>query len=486
MRGRSLPLSFARDSRRLLLPMLLVMSLAGGWLLTGCRSGKPRPSILLIVIDTLRADHVGLLSPGGPAATPNLDRRFRSGTAFRNAGTPAPFTMPAVASLLTGVYPDRTGVVAHEAGTSLATWTGPTLAEHAVRAGLATAAVVANPWLARRNTGFDRGFEKFSRFTISGRRGGSGDADSVTDEAIRHLDGFGDRPFLLWVHYFDPHMPYEPPADFAAAAGAAPGTNRVVDDFLRPRRNLRKIYSGQGYAEPELEQTRRLYAGEVRFVDAQVERLLSVLDSRGLTENTLVVVASDHGEGLGEHGLYFAHDYTLYEELTRVALMLRGPGVPPGSRDDPVSLLDVEPTLCRLAKLDCTVDPDGRDLFSTPTERTLFAAATASRVRKSATFDRLTVAGLDGRWTMARRGNLKRIRIPTPKGEVHETYDLASDPLESEDLSADAHGDAQDLGSELSAWSRRMNALRPAASDQLDPREQERANETLRSLGYLQ
>ncbi len=476
--------------------MLLAIPLAGLGLASGCRSSTPRPSILLIVIDTLRADHVGLLSPGGPAATPNLDRRFRSGTSFRSAGTPAPFTMPAVASLMTGVYPDRTGVVAHEAGTTLATWTGPTLAEHATRAGLATAAVVANPWLARRNTGFDRGFEKYSRFTISGRRGGTGDADSVTDEAIRHLDGFGDRPFLLWVHYFDPHMPYEPPSDFATAAGASPAPSRVVDDFLKPRRDLRRIYSGEGYAEPELEQARRLYAGEVRFVDSQVERLLSVLDSKGLSDNTLVVVASDHGEALGEHGLYFAHDYTLYEELTRVALLLRGPGVPTGSREDPVSLLDVEPTLCRLAGLDCTEEPDGRDLFSAPTERTLFAAATATRVRKSATFDRLTVVGLDGRWTMARRGNLKRIRIPTPNGDLFETYDLSSDPVERENLSADPlerkdlrsnlRSDASDLGKELSAWSRRMNALRPAEVDKLDPRETERANETLRSLGYLQ
>ncbi|MFN2374975.1 MAG: sulfatase [Candidatus Binatia bacterium] len=469
---------------------MLVLA-AAGLAATGCDRLSPPPSVLLVVVDTLRADAVGVLG-GGPgrgspgALTPNIDAWAGQAAVFRRASTPAPFTMPAMAALFTGAYPDRSGVIAHEPGVGLVAWPGLTLAEAARQAGAATAAVVANPWLVRSRTGFDRGFDTFTRLHGTRTTTSVNSATAVTDEAIRLIEAAGDRRFFVWAHYFDPHMPYEPPAAFAEAAGAPPGTSRVMSDFASAERNLRGLYRGDGYGAGELDHARRLYDGEVRYTDREVGRLLARLEALGLADRTLVVVASDHGESLGEHGLFFAHDYTLYEELTRVALLIRGPGIEAGVRDDEVSLIDVAPTICRLAAWPCRGDIDGRDLLAGPRGgRTLFAAATPLRA-KGTPFDGLEVSGAEGRWTMALRDGKKLVRIPRQAGPLLEFYDLGSDPAETRNLAAQAPPEAAGLRTDLEQWSARMETARPAATSSPTVPGQQRDEETLRSLGYLQ
>lgn len=457
----------------------------------GCHRPESSPSVLLIIVDTLRADHVGSLRPDGRApaagsATPSIDRWSAGAARFRRAITPAPFTMPAMAGLLSGAYPDRCGVVAHEPGTSFATWHGTTLAESARKAGLATAAVIANPWLSRTGTGFDRGFDEFARLYRPEQAAGASSATVVTTEALRILETNRDRRFFLWVHYFDPHMPYQPPSEFARAAGASSEPSRVMDDFNADGRDLHRLYRGEGYSADEIHQARRLYEGEVRYVDHEIGRLLDRLASLGLAEETIVVVASDHGESLGEHGLYFAHDYTLYEELTHIPLAMRGPGIAPGNRNDTVSLLDVAPTICRLARLPCATDVDGRDLFASPRGgRTLFAATTPLRA-KGTPFDRLEVPGLAGRWTMALDDDTKLVRMPTRAGVGIEMYNLSRDPRELHDIAQQSADESRTLAAKVEAWSAAMDAARPAASSSPTRRQQRRDERALRSLGYLQ
>jgi arylsulfatase A-like enzyme len=418
---------------------------------------------------------------------------------FRNTSTPAPFTMPAMAALLTGAYPDRCGVVEHQPGVSLRSFGGEVLAESASRAGLRTAAVVANPWLGRKATGFDRGFGTFRRLAGGDRAStskapataaSSNSATAVTDEAIRLLRGLDGQRFLLWAHYFDPHMPYEPPAAYAEAAGAHSGPSRIMQDFSASGRDLRGIYSASGYQPAEIEQARRLYDGEVRFVDHEVGRLLDTLETTGRASDTIVVLVSDHGESLGEHGLFFAHDYDLYEELTHVALMMRGPRIVAGARAGAVSLLDVAPTICRLAGFDCAAGADGLDLFAAgagvSSERTLFAAGAPTHATKSP-FPRLNVPGLEGRWTMVSRGAERLLRIPTADGIAYEMYDLGTDPGEFHDTTARPASPSQTaLAESLAAWTARMNDLRPAVSNKVARRKRDRAESDLRSLGYLQ
>ncbi|HXC52093.1 MAG TPA: sulfatase [Candidatus Limnocylindrales bacterium] len=464
----------------------------------GCDAGRS-PSILLIAIDTLRADRVGTGNrPGGSAAgsTPRIDQWATGAAIFRNATTPAPFTMPAMAATFTGVYPDRCGVAQHEPGTTLSPWRGQTLAEAAQRAGLVTAAIVANPWLVREGTGFERGFSTYARVYAPGKGTADISATAVTDEAIRVLSERSDERFFVWVHYFDPHMPYEPPQPFADAAGAEP-QNRIMDDFRAKDRDLRHLYAGQGYSAGEIENARRLYDGEVRYVDHEVGRLLGELERLGRTRDTIVVVMSDHGEALGEHGLFFAHDYTVYDELVRVALAMRGPGIDASVRSENVSLIDVAPTLCRLASLGCSESFDGSDVFdSFPAGRTVFAAATTTRSRGTP-YARLELPGFDGRSTMAVSGPLKLVRIPSKSAVAWEFYDRSADPLELTNLAPAAadrvqprderlEQQRQRLTGELEQWLRTMNAVRPAPTAHAHRGRRRESERTLRSLGYVQ
>ncbi len=440
-----------------------------------------------MVVDTLRADRVG----HAETPAPHLGRWADGAAVFANAEATAPFTMPSIASLMTGLYPDRTGVIAHTAGAGLRIPQGWTLAEAAKAAGLATGAVVANPWLSRPASGFSRGFDVFI-----GNRDGAGlpkhsDARLVTDTAISLLKQWQDQRFFLWVHYFDPHMPYRPPAGNAAAVGAPIEVTRVIEDFARPDHDLTRLYSGSNYDREELAATRRLYDGEVNYVDEQFERLLQEIETSGRAQDTIVVVVSDHGESLGEHGLFFAHDFTVYEELTHVVLMLRGPSVAPGRREEPVSLIDVSPTLCRLLGLRCHAATDGSDLLtesgsSAELTRTVFAAGTPLRER-GARFAGLQVPGTDGRWSMVRRGDHKLVEIPTPTGSRFELYNLRSDPLELNNrLSDDQQSQpAQELRALLDNWHAEMSRSRPAMP-QPDAAATEEDNRTLRSLGYLE
>ena len=458
--------------------------------ISDCRKVRPGPgpSVLFVVIDTLRADRVA--RPDSPAAA--LGDWARDAAVFTNAESAAPFTMPSMAAMMTGLYPDRTGVIAHVPGTQVKVPRGGMLAETARLDGIATGAVVANPWLSRPRSGFPRGFDVFATTRSEGLwQLRDNDARTVTDTALSLLERWKGRRSFLWVHYFDPHMPYRPPARNAAAVGAPRGRSQVIDDFESDHRDLTRLYSGVGYDPGELAATRRLYDGEVNYVDEQLERLLRGTAALDTGHNTITVIVSDHGESLGEHGLFFAHDFTVYEELTHTVLMLRGPSIPAGRHDEPVSLIDVAPTLCRLLDLRCPQGVDGRDILGgrPQRERALFAAGTPLR-DKGARFAGLQVPGIDGRWSMVRRGDRKLVEIPTVSGSRFELYDLHSDPLELSDLNAGFASDAQpretaELRVLLQRWHAEMSRSRPAIEepDKAAAAEDER---TLRSLGYLE
>src|SRR5437867_2933078 len=296
------------------------------------RSSPPdRPNVLLVTIDTLRADHVGCYGYKF-ASTPTIDGLASRGIRFETALAHAPLTGPSHASILTGRIPPGHGF-RNNSGFTLSPRV-KTAAEDFRQTGYRTAAFVSGFPLDRR-FGFDRGFETYDDHLPKGndrRRTPYVErfADATTDAALRWLAtsisaGPGSRWFL-WVHYYDPHAPYEPPADLAERYSLAP------------------------------------YDGEIAFVDRQLARLLHALDAANETARTVVLVTADHGESLGEHG-EGTHGVFVYDATLRVPWVMAGPQIPAGRVSPTVARsIDVLPTLADYAGLDRRTDVDGRSL----------------------------------------------------------------------------------------------------------------------------
>lgn len=344
-----------------------------------------RPDVLLITLDTTRADAVGF-SGSDDAQTPILDRLAAAGVSYRTAVAPAPLTLPSHTTLLTGADPPEHGVRTN--GAEVLSDELPTLASALAGAGWTTAAVVGSRVLDHR-FGLDRGFADYDDVMLAERVGEYGyperDARAVTDAALALLaESGGDVPYFLWVHYYDPHSPYDPPAGFGGAGDRA------------------------------------RYLGELSFVDDQLGRLLRALP-HGLA-GTIVAVAGDHGEALGDHG-EDTHGIFLYRATLEVPLVLAGGGLPAGRViGEPVALRQVAPTILRLAGL-----PDHeiarREALPLPGDE----PGQASAIFAEATLPASAYGWAPLRCVLA--GGLKYVDAPRP-----ELYDLAADPGETRNL----------------------------------------------------
>jgi arylsulfatase A-like enzyme len=438
-------------------------------------------SVLLIVVDTLRADHLGCYGYD-QSTSPAIDRFAQEAVVYESAIAAAPLTMPSMAGMLSGYYPDRTGVVNHSPADALE-GTIPTMAEVFQSNGYKTAAVVSNAWLASPRKGFDRGFETF--LTTRKLKTGLG-AKSLTDQAIGLIDSFEDEPFFLWLHYLDPHMPYRPPQELAQIFGNDDGNSRIIQAFRTQKNSAQSIYFSQAHQPEDVTATRQLYDACIRFVDFHIERLLASLSHRGLSEDLLVILTADHGEALGDHGLYFAHDHNVYQELVRVPLMIRAPGIASRRISSDVSLIDIMPSLCQWLSLDSCAGSDGQVLPLTSDhqrrDRVVFSASAPYRERYHLN-PRIYVPGIDGRWTMALKNGKKLIKIPHPQHTILEAYDLRADPTELNQLEPESSG-FQLLMAELRQWEEGVK------QDRLKPRSgvgaiDAETKQQLQSLGYL-
>jgi choline-sulfatase len=325
----------APGAAALVVTLLCALLCAGG-----CSRERRPPNVLFIVVDTLRWDHLGAHGAVARDVSPNMDAFVRSGTLFERAYATAPWTRPSIGSMITGLQPSSHGGTAVDRPLPEE---AKTVAELFAERGYATSGIVSN-WVIARQNGFAQGYERYLDSPAALKHRPS--SDSVSSLAIRELDALagGDAPFLLFVHYFDPHYRYNPHPEIGWSGGTR---GRIADKpsiFA-----LRAL--GPSLAAEERQNLWDLYAEEVRHTDDHLTRLLDHLDALELADETIVVLVSDHGEEIFGRG-YLGHAHSLYEELLRIPFAIRAPGLPPRRVASPVSLLALTPTLLDLAGFD--------------------------------------------------------------------------------------------------------------------------------------
>jgi len=406
------------------------------------------PTVVLLVVDTLRADRFG------GATMPRLQALATRGLRFRSARSVSSWTWPATASLLTGRPPNEHGV--HDGERSLLPDGLATLAELFAARGYVTGAFVANSLVAADN-GFDQGFATFvCAPNVTAR--------ALVERVAAWLDATEGAARLLYVHVLDPHVPYEPPAAFAAAWPA---------DLPRTPEELAAAPLDADAQRRMLDALRASYDAEVRYADEALAELLDTLQARGALHDAIVLVTADHGEEFREHG-GMAHGPHLYEETLAVPLVVVGFGphaLPPAVRDEPVDLQDVLPTLLDLAGVPGPDEPlPGRSLRAPAPPAPFFAQTFQGLEPGVDGFTQKLSVIADG-WKL----------ILTPASGRTELFDLRADPGETRNLAAREPARLEALRALLVDWEARTRARAPdnaAAPDEV-------TFERLRELGYL-
>jgi arylsulfatase A-like enzyme/Tfp pilus assembly protein PilF len=400
---------------------------------------SPRPNVVVITIDTLRADHLGCYGYK-QVRTPNIDRLAADGTRFERAFTPVPVTLPAHTAIFTGTYPMLSGI--HDFSGNKISSQQVTLASVLKKNGYATGAVIASAVLGSRfglNQGFDFYYDHFdfSRLDESNLYQMERPGNVVTGQVLDWLGKNYRKRFFLWMHLYDPHHPYSPPAPY-----------------------------DQEYASHP-------YDGEIAFADAQVGKVIEFLKEKNLYENTVIVLSGDHGESLGEHGER-THSFFIYNATLHVPLIFR---VPRAKLQKvlamPVSLVDIMPTLLHILNLEVPANVQGENLLpyisghigTSSHERSLYAENFLPRIHFN--------------WSELRAvetANYHFIDAPKP-----ELYDLRKDPGETQNLILEKKAVADEMRAKLTTVIRDYGVAQELAKKTgLDPELMQR----LESLGY--
>jgi len=483
--GRSRP-----RRRRLIILGAAVVVIAGafGIYRLGVRRVRLGPvrHVILISLDTTRKDHFGCYDNKW-IRTPRVDALADESIVFSDYMTVVPSTLASHTSLFTGKYPHSHGTPRNGFTVNLDNVMLPEVLE---TAGFRTVGFIGSFALASRfdfSQGFEHYDETFDRliarpneFEYQDQRS----ARSVTDAVIRHLDqsGVPDNLFLF-VHYFDPHTSYAPPAPYDTLYGGSDATGRTAPDLNAVRRDLAKTGAR---ATPGARALASSYAGEISYMDEHLGRLLDYLKTREILEESILIVTSDHGENFWEHPYYFDHGLTLYQTTTSAVCLIRMPGASRGGTrvDRLVASVDVLPTLLEYLDLPIPSGVDGEaiDLSGVGAETEPFMRFGEATKPAKETIEK------NGRWhnslksRCVRQGDLKYIQ--TPYAGTEELYNLSVDPHEQENLLINptrmTAARAAVLREELEAWSQSANPL----PSRFESSQLEDTIRRLRALGY--
>jgi arylsulfatase A-like enzyme len=442
-------------------------SLVGSLLLSSCgKRQRSATNVILISIDTLRADHLSCYGYQRPTS-PILDKFASQGLLFEDVSTTCPWTLPAHASLLTGLYPRRNGV---RARTDRLRDDVLTLAEVLREHDFITSGIVNSHWLSKTN-GLDHGFEEFLYVKEYADRT---KPTRVEDEARNWLSKRRDKKFFLFLHYYDVHSDYHSLPHYEKQFvrpynGIVDGSTSQLLDFRYGRIPLPN--------QADTEHLIDLYDAGVRQMDDGMERLFALLEEKNLLDNTLIIVTSDHGEEFMEHGGVL-HGRTYFQEVLHVPLIMRGPNLPKGRRIKNItSLLDVMPTLLAMLGIPPPPGLDGIDLqplwqknnAGTP-KRLLFGEADWNNIVDNKIVDDIK--------RFIRQDHYK-FHFNRVTGKM-ELYDIVNNPDENIDVSSKHTSLVKLMRSRLRDFLRISRTGRTV--DPLSPKELE----LLKSLGYLQ
>lgn len=422
------------------------------------------PNVLFLGLDTLRADHVGPWRPQPaftPSLTPAVDRLAAESDVWLRAYSTFNSTNPSFASIFTGLYGKNHGV--YDLKTPLPE-EHRTLAELFSEAGYDTTATISASHLGDHNSGLGQGFDRvlLTEHTFA--------AELPVDHFMDWISGReGRAPFFAWIHLFDPHSPHTPPEPYSTglrpwrASGLSPVTAWVP--FRRPE--------DRTFSEPVLGGHRDLYAGEVAYLDRQVDRLLGFLESRDLLEDTLLVLVADHGENLGEHDIDFRH-LGLWETTTHVPLLIRWPGEGHRGRrfEGMVQTIDLFPTVLAAAGLEAPPS-DGIDLRRLTGD---------GREGRRVVFAEHAADGGPG-GAMVRTSTHRYMRIANVGRAVdgEYLYALSDDPEEENNLIGKGLAAEQNLARLMERWLKERKERPETEQRQLTEEERKK----LQALGYL-
>ncbi|MBD3278337.1 MAG: sulfatase-like hydrolase/transferase [Candidatus Aegiribacteria sp.] len=414
-------------------------------------------NVLIVIIDTLRADHLGCYGYHRDV-TPTLDSLAAVGAVWTEAQSQSSWTLPSTATILTGLTPRE-----HGAGRSQGRFLGlspeiPTLQLTLHGMGYRTIGIFNVVFLSE-DFGFHRGFDHFDCRGVTGSRG-CRRAEETVDDFLEELETLEeDENFMAVVHFYDPHIPYDPPSPFDTLyAGSHENLLRTADrqtGIIHPVNNGELILS-----DTSLNLMEGLYDGEIAYTDREIGRMLSIMRENGITDSTIVVVVSDHGEEFLEHG-GIEHGRTLYQEVTHIPLILSGPGIPAGAvREDPASHVDILPTVMAVLGIEPESTVWGRNLLAGEVG---YADIPASNLLWS-----------EEPQASIRRGNHKIIW--SPDNAEWDIYDLESDPMELDPMDT---SDVSLLESVEYYWTTPPVAEAPEVSFTAAQ------NNQLRDLGYI-
>lgn len=397
-------------------------------LLWACRPVAPGPDVVVVIVDSLRADAV---SPyGGPVPTPAVQRLADQGVVFEHALSQAPWTLPSIASLLTSRWPDDLGITDIDTRVP----DDAVLASEVLYAAGYDTGLVVSHRLVGAGWGFDQGFRYVDESWVRGHEAIT--SAGVTDVALDLLARRGRRPLFLVVHYFDPHHTYRRHADLDPGPAHADWPEGQTMEQLLAR--LPRM------SELDLERVRGDYLSEVRYTDQELGRLLDGLDA--LPAPPLVVFTADHGDEFADHGS-LGHTRTLYDELVHVPLVVRYPDGHTGREARPVALVDVVPTVLEVAGVPAPDGLRGVSLLRDPGPRVLLTGTSRQADLRAAV-----------------AGDLKLVHDRAAGTDT--LYDRAVDPLEQRDATVDHPDEAAALRALLEGVGAAPSVARPLGEDE--------------------